>query len=58
MVREHNKQIAALGEGVAQFGMTVDVPEFAWAYDQQPKVDVEVQNLIDFYTKPNSGASR
>jgi hypothetical protein len=57
-IQEHNKQIAALGEGVAQFGMTVDVPEFAWAYDQQPKVDVEVQNLIDFYTKPNSGASR
>jgi hypothetical protein len=38
--------------------MTVDVPEFAWAYDQQPKVDDEVQNLIDFYTKSNSGASR
>ena len=57
-IQEHNKQIAKLGEGVAQFGMTVDVPEFAWAYDQQPKVDAEVQNLIDFYTKPNSGASR
>ena len=57
-IQEHNKQIAKLGEGVAQFGMTVDVPEFAWAYDQQPKVDTEVQNLIDFYTKPNSGASR
>ena len=57
-IQEHNKQIAKLGEGVAQFGMTVDVPEFAWAYDQQPKVDAEVQNLIDLYTKPNSGASR
>ena len=57
-IQEHNKQIAELGEGVAQFGMTVDVPEFAWAYDQQPKVDTEVQNLIDLYTKPNSGASR
>jgi hypothetical protein len=57
-IQEHNKQIAKLGEGVDQFGMTVDVPEFAWAYDQQPKVDDEVQNLIDFYTKSNSGASR
>ena len=37
--------------------MTVDVPEFAWAYDQQPKVDAEIQSLIDLYT-PNSGASR
>jgi len=57
-IQEHNKQIAGLGEGVAQFGMTVDVPEFAWAYDQQPKVDAEVQNLIDLYTKSNSGAPR
>ena len=57
-IQEHNKQIAKLGGEIAQFGMTVDVPEFAWAYDQQPKVDAEVQNLIDFYTKPNSGASR
>ncbi len=56
-IQEHNKQIAKLGEGVAQFGMTVDVPEFAWAYDQQPKVDTEIQSLIDLYT-PNSGASR
>ena len=56
-IQEHNKQIAKLGGEIAQFGMTVDVPEFAWAYDQQPKVDAEIQSLIDFYT-PNSGASR
>ena len=57
-IQEHNKQIAKLGEGVDQFGMTVDVPEFAWAYDQQPKVDNDIQNLIDFYTTPKTGASR
>jgi len=56
-IQEHNKQISKLGEEVAQFGLTVDVPEFAWAYDQQPKVDAEIQSLIDLYT-PNSGASR
>ena len=56
-IQEHNKQIAKLGGEIAQFGMTVDVPEFAWAYDQQPKVDAEIQSLIDLYT-PNSGASR
>jgi hypothetical protein len=57
-IQEHNKQIAKLGEEVAQFGMVVDVPEFAWAYDQPPKVDSEVQDLIDFYTNQNSGASK
>ena len=57
-IQEHNKQIAKLGGEIAQFGMTVDVPEFAWAYDQQPKVDDEVQDLIDLYTNQNSGASR
>jgi len=56
-IQEHNKQIAKLGGEIAQFGMTVDVPEFAWAYDQQPKVDAEIQSLIDLYTS-NSGASR
>ena len=56
-IQEHNKQIAKLGGEIAQFGMTVDVPEFAWAYDQQPKVDADIQSLIDLYT-PNSGASR
>jgi len=56
-IQEHNKQIAKLGGEIAQFGMTVDVPEFSWAYDQQPKVDADIQSLIDLYT-PNSGASR
>lgn len=57
-IQEHNKQIANLGEEVAQFGLTVDVPDFSWAYDQNTKVEPEIQKLLDLYANQNSGASK
>lgn len=56
-IEQHNKKVADSPASDSVYDMTVNVPEFPWAYDQQPTVDNEIQDLIDLYTS-KTGASR